>query len=157
VAGYVAGNLERLAGHTRRWNRTWYDSTLPYWFLDRTFVTVDCLATQTLHRFDNGRWWGWEGVDCCPGTCQHVWQYAQSVRRDCSRRWNATGASVWISASPGAPAAPSTTAAKAAGMWPTTAFCGTLVRVYREHQMSPDAAFLQRIWPRVRKSPSSSS
>ena len=72
VARYVTENFTRLAGDTRLWNRTWYDSTLPYWFLDRTMVTVDCLATQTLHAFDNGRWWGWEGVDCCPGTCQHV-------------------------------------------------------------------------------------
>ena len=81
VATYVGDQFPRLAGQTRLWNRTWYDSTLPHWFLDRTLTPVNCLATQAFHAFDNGRYWGWEGVDCCPGTCQHVWQYAQSVAR----------------------------------------------------------------------------
>jgi uncharacterized protein (DUF608 family) len=151
VAAYVAGNRERLAGQTRLWNRTWYDSTLPYWFLDRTFVSIDCLATQTLHRFDNGRWWGWEGVDCCPGTCQHVWQYAQGAARifpemerdwrervDFGLAWRPNGAIDYRSES-GRDVA-------------HDGFCGTLIRVYREHQMSADGSFLRRIWPRVRQS-----
>ena len=151
VGAYVADNFESLAGTTRLWNRTWYDSTLPYWFLDRTFVTVDCLATQTLHAFDNDRWWGWEGVDCCPGTCQHVWQYAQAVSRlfpaierdwrervDFGLAWRENGAMDYRGESSRQVA--------------HDGFCGTLVRVYREHRMSPDPHFLQRLWPRIRKS-----
>ena len=151
VARYVTENFTRLAGDTRLWNRTWYDSTLPYWFLDRTMVTVDCLATQTLHAFDNGRWWGWEGVDCCPGTCQHVWQYAQAVARlfpaierdwrervDFGLAWH-EGGNMDVRG-------------ESAREVAHDGFCGTLVRVYREHQMSPDDSFLRRVWPRVRKS-----
>ena len=151
VARYVTTHFVRLAGDTRLWNSTWYDSTLPYWFLDRTFVTVDCLATQTLHRFDNGRWWGWEGVDCCPGTCQHVWQYAQAAARlfpemerdwrervDFGLAWRPNGAIDYRSES-GRDVA-------------HDGFCGTLIRTYREHQMSSDPSFLRRIWPRVRQS-----
>ncbi len=150
VAGYVAENFDRLAGHTRLWNKTWYDSTLPYWFLDRTFVTVDCLATQTFHGFDNGRWWGWEGVDCCPGTCQHVWQYAQAVARlfpaierdlrervDFGLAWH-DGAMDYR--------------AENARHVAHDGFCGTILRFYREHLMSPDDAFLRRLWGRVRQS-----
>ncbi|MCC7375647.1 MAG: hypothetical protein IT581_13400 [Verrucomicrobiales bacterium] len=151
VARYIAKHYERLSGETRRWNRTWYDSTLPHWFLDRTFVTLDSLATQTVHAFDNGRWWGWEGVDCCPGTCQHVWQYAQAVARvfpeierdwrervDFGLAWRENGAMDYRSES-GREVA-------------HDGFCGTIVRAYREHQMSPNADYLTRIWPRVRKS-----
>jgi len=151
VANYVTAHLERLAGQTRLWNSTWYDSTLPYWFLDRTFVTVDCLATQTLHRFDNGRWWGWEGVDCCPGTCQHVWQYAQAAARlfpemerdwrervDFGLAWRPNGAMDYRSEN-GRDVA-------------HDGFCGTLIRAFREHQMSSDPSFLRRIWPKVRQS-----
>ena len=28
--------------------------------------------------------------------------------------------------------------------------CGTILRIYREHQMSPDSSFLTRTWPKVR-------
>jgi uncharacterized protein (DUF608 family) len=151
VARYVTENLTRLSEETRLWNRTWYDSTLPYWFLDRTFATADCLATQTLHAFDNGRWWGWEGVDCCPGTCQHVWQYAQAmarlfpaIERDLRERvdfglaWHDSGAIDYR--------------AENAREVAHDGFCGTIIRLYREHQMSADDAFLRRLWPRVRAS-----
>ena len=81
VAGYVGKNKQRLLGGTRDWNNTWYDSTLPYWLLDRSFIPIDCIASQTFHWFDSGRPYAWEGVDCCPGTCTHVWHYAQALGR----------------------------------------------------------------------------
>jgi uncharacterized protein (DUF608 family) len=151
VADYVAEHFDRLAGQTRLWNRTWYDSTLPYWFLDRTFTPVNCLATQMFHAFDNGRFWGWEGVDCCPGTCQHVWQYAQAVARvfpaierdlrervDFGLAWRDNGAMDFRAENDRHVA--------------HDGFCGTIVRAYREHQMGPDPTFLARIWPRIRRS-----
>ena len=79
--GYLASDKKRLLGVTRDWNRTWYDSTLPYWLLDRSFIPIDCVASQMFHWFDSGRPYGWEGVDCCPGTCTHVWHYAQGLAR----------------------------------------------------------------------------
>ena len=45
VAGYLCKNKQRLLGGTRDWNKTWYDSTLPYWLLDRSFIPIDCIAT----------------------------------------------------------------------------------------------------------------
>ena len=81
VAQYVLREYPRLAADTKLWHETWHDSTLPHWFLNRTFANTSILATTTAHRFGTGRFWGWEGIGCCEGTCTHVWHYAQAVGR----------------------------------------------------------------------------
>lgn len=150
VAEHVATHLDRLATRTRLWRDTWYDSTLPWWLLDRTFANTCNLATTVCHRFSDGRLWTWEGVGCCPGTCGHVWHYAQAtgrlfpdVERDYRERidfavaQHPDGAIGFRAES---------------GMHPAIdAQAGTILRALREHQMAADGAFLERVWPGVRK------
>lgn len=151
VAHYVATNWKKLETQTLLWNRTWYDSTLPFWFLDRTFAPICTLATSTCYQFDNGRFYAFEGVYCCQGTCQHVWNYAQSVARifpalerdlrqrtDFGLSWHENGATDYRG--------------ECARHVAHDGQCGVILRAYREHQMSPDAAFLRRNWARIRKS-----
>ncbi len=150
VAEYVAANFDRLASQTRLWHDTWYDSTLPYWFLDRTFLNTSILATSTSHRLGDGRFYGWEGVGCCEGTCGHVWQYAHAAARlfpelervtrekvDFGLALQADGAIHFRGEFNDIPA--------------IDAQAGTILRALREHQMSPDDAFLKRNWPQIRR------
>lgn len=136
---------------TRLWHDTWYDSSLPYWLLDRTFLNTSVLASTTCLRFEGGRFWGWEGIGCCPGTCTHVWHYAQSVGRvfpelerilredvDYGVALQPDG-SIWFRA-------------EAREHEAIDGQAGTILRVLREHTMSPDDAFLRQIWPRVKRS-----
>ena len=81
VLAHFAKHQERLANLTRKWVSTWNDSTLPQWLLDRTVLTANTLQTQNCLIFDDGRFWAWEGIGCCPGTCGHVWQYSQGHAR----------------------------------------------------------------------------
>jgi len=149
VAQHVAGNFEPLYRQTRLWRDTWYDSTLPYWFLDRTFLNISILATSTAHWFGTGRFYGWEGVGCCEGTCTHVWHYAHAVarlfpqlERDLRRRTDF-----------GTAMDPASGVINHRGEGSGLAVdgqAGCILRAYREHQMSADDAFLKELWPKIK-------
>jgi len=152
VVRYLADNFDRLAGQTRLWRDTWYDSSLPYWFLDRTMANTSTLATSTCYWVASGRFYGWEGVGCCQGTCTHVWQYAHAVarlfpelERLCRERVDY-----------GISFDPATGIVQFRGEFAhglaIDGQSGTILRVYREHQMSPNDRFLRRLWPRVKRS-----
>ncbi len=155
VAACLARDNKHLLERTRAWNRTWYDGTLPYWLLDRSFIPIDCIATQTFHYFDDGRPYAWEGVDCCPGTCTHVWHYAQALGRIFPELERAFREKVDFNAGLGFE--PESGMIKdradyhAQGKEAVDGQAGTIIRVYREHQMSADDAFLHRLWPNVKK------
>ncbi|MBE3069657.1 MAG: hypothetical protein IMZ66_05410 [Planctomycetes bacterium] len=149
VAEHVAANFDTLYRNTRLWRDTWYDSTLPYWFLDRTLTNASILATSTCHWFKTGRFYGWEGVGCCEGTCTHVWHYAHTVarlfpqlERDLRRRTDF-----------GKAMDPASGVINHRGEGAGLAVdgqAGCILRAYREHQMSPDAALLKELWPKIK-------
>ncbi|TKG89849.1 hypothetical protein EYV94_24835 [Puteibacter caeruleilacunae] len=149
VADYFATNAKRLVEITLKWNEVWYDSSLPYWFLDRTFIPINCLATQVAHYFDNERFWGWEGVDCCQGTCIHVWQYAQAMAR------------IFPELEKGLRQKVDFDIAYRDGLigyrgengmaYAIDGQLGTIIRTYREHQMSTDKMFLTTVWDNVKE------
>lgn len=152
VAAYVADQMPRLAAQTRLWRQTWYESTLPHWFLERTMAPTSHLATNTCYWLGNGRFYGWEGVGCCAGTCAHVWHYAQAM----ARLFPELERSVREMADYGAGFDAATGLirfrAEHNDHWAVDGQAGCIIRVFREHQMSPDDSFLRRLWPRVKKS-----
>jgi non-lysosomal glucosylceramidase len=154
VVRHVAEHFERLYGQTRLWHDTWYGSTLPHWFLERTLANASILATSTAQRFANGRFYGWEGVGCCAGTCTHVWHYEHAMGRlfpelDILLRervdfkdgvgFNAKTGIIGHRGEVGRSSAADGQA-------------GTILRAWRDHQMSGDDAFLRLNWPAIRKS-----
>ena len=149
VAAYLVENQARLSHDTKLWHSVWNDSTLPHWFLERTFSNTSIMATSTAHRFANNRFWAWEGVGCCEGTCTHVWHYAQAVGRifpEIERHHRETvdfGAAFDLQSG----------IVGYRGQYTGPAIdgqCGRILGVFREHQMSADDAFLRRIWPNVK-------
>lgn len=114
-------------------------------------MNIGTLATANTYRFADGRFWGWEGVGACAGTCTHVWQYAQSMarifpglERDLRERVDLgagfredSGAIIFRAENETRPA--------------IDGQAGTILRFYREHQMSKDDTFLRRNWPKIKK------
>jgi non-lysosomal glucosylceramidase len=153
VALHVARNLERLTDGTRLWHRTYYDSTLPRWLLDRLHSTVSNLASATCQWWNNGRFWAWEGVGCCRGTCGHVWNYEHALARLYPELERSVREMQDFAAGVGF--YPETGAIGFRGegwtLWAGDSQGGYILKAYREHQTSPDDGFLQRNWPNVRK------
>ena len=142
VNNYIANKFSFLSSQTHLWKNTWYDATLPHWFMERTFMNIATMATTTSHRFASGRSWAWEGVGACEGNCLHVWQYAQAVGRifPALEKDNRQRVDLGLSLMDDG------------GIWfrgeydkrPAIAGqAGTVLRIYREHQMSSNNDFLK--------------
>ncbi|WP_052266080.1 GH116 family glycosyl hydrolase [Pedobacter kyungheensis] len=150
VSDFIKTNFNELTSGTELWNNTWNSSTLPHWFLERTFLNIGTLATANTYRFASGRFWSWEGVGACAGTCTHVWQYAHamarifpSLERDLRERVDLgigfvkdTGAIIFRGENETRPA--------------IDGQAGTILRFYREHQMNRDDAFLKTNWAKIK-------
>jgi non-lysosomal glucosylceramidase len=151
VVKYIHDNFKSLSEQTMLWTNTWYnESTLPHWFLERTFLNISTLATTTCHWFESGRFYAWEGIGSCPGTCNHVWQYAQAVgrifpalERDTRERVD-LGVGFYDDGHIGFRAEYDTQPA-------VDGQAGRILDIYREHQMSPNDEFLKRNWSKTRK------
>lgn len=149
VTAYIQKNFTKLYRESRLWKETFYDSTLPHWFLERTFLNIGCLATTTSHRLESGRYYAWEGVGCCAGTCTHVWQYAQAAGRIFPHMEKDIRERVDLGLS----------LQKDGSMWyrceahkipAVDGQAGTILRFYREHQMCTDNNFLKRNWKKIK-------
>ena len=149
IADYVLDNHDRLAGDTRTWRDTYYNSTLPVWLLDRLQAPVSTLATETCEWWKDGRFWAWEGVLCCHGTCAHVWNYEHAM----ARLFPELERNVRVNQDLGV-------SFRDDGMvgfrgdkarYAADGQAGTVLKCYREHLTSPNAEFLEHNWPRIKK------
>ena len=78
--------LERkgeLHAATARFRDELFASTLPVHVVDAVSSQLSILRSPTVWRLPEGTLYGFEGchqeAGCCPGSCTHVWNYAQSV------------------------------------------------------------------------------
>ncbi len=162
VAAYVGKHHERLENQTRKFADALFSSTLPEAVMDAVSSQISILKTTTCIRLEDGTFWAWEGCapdrGCCPGTCTHVWNYAQalpflfpelersireaeyrgSLREDGGMTFRMP---VPLGLSPG----PRFTSAADGQM-------GGVMKVYREWQISGDDEWLKKLWPSVKKS-----
>lgn len=163
VGQYVIEHLPRLEATSRQFHDALFDSTLPAPVLDAISANIVPLRSTTCFWLEDGRFYGWEGCNdeygCCPGSCTHVWSYAYtlaylfpSLEREMRRiEFNVeTGDDgfmrfrsfatfhedfVWGGR---------TDAAVDGQM-------GSILRAYREWQLSGDRAFLAEIWPGIKR------
>lgn len=83
VALYVHENYPALYERTRAFHEAFFATSLPPYVLEAVSANLAIIKSPTVLRQANGNLWAWEGcfVDqgCCPGSCTHVWNYAQAI------------------------------------------------------------------------------
>ena len=150
VAGYLKKNLTRLSAETFLFHDTYYNkSTIPYWLNQRLMMPVSTLATETSQWWANDKFWAWEGVGSCMGTCTHVWNYEQSMahlfpelernvrdRTDFETSFRSDGGIFTRNGT---------------GDVAIDGQAGTILKSYREYLNSTDNSFLLRHWDRIKK------
>lgn len=158
AAGYFHAERHRLKEQTQRWRDALFGSSLPDYVLDAVSSQISTLRTNTCVRLADGTFFGWEGCTetegCCYGTCTHVWNYEQtlaflfpqlerSMRRvDFLQDTLPDGRMDFRSAMP--------LATRQERFKPCAdGQMGTVMRAYREWQLSGDDGFLRELWPSI--------
>lgn len=150
VAVWLKGNLDRLQRDTYLFHDTYYTkSSLPYWLNRRLLMPVSTLATETCQWWASGKFWAWEGVGSCVGTCTHVWNYEQALSRLFPelerniRERTDFGTSLQKDGS--------VLSRNGWGGVLIDGHAGAILKAYREHLFSENDLFLSRNWPSIKR------
>jgi non-lysosomal glucosylceramidase len=157
---YAAANLDTLEKRTRQFAAALRESTLPDAIKEAASANLSTLASTTCFRTADGEFHGFEGsndqLGCCYGNCTHVWNYetattflfpsfARSLRKA------AFGFSEddegGIHARQVLPDGETRDPIIAAD-----GQMGQIMHAYLDWKVSGDSAWLQSMWPRIRKS-----
>ncbi len=165
-ADHTFKNLERLTQQTRLFQKTFFSSTLPGIVEEAISTQLGVLRSPTVFRMEDGSLYGYEGCGpdsgCCEGTCTHVWHYVQSLAylfpaierstREVDYRYRLRESDGHMAFRLHAPY--KYEPKNPAGGYPAAADgqFGTVLRVYREWQISGDSEWLKKLWPGVKKS-----
>ena len=168
VMSYWRENFDRLRDTSQTFADCFYDTTLPPEVIEAIGANLTILKSPTCLRQKDGRFWGWEGCEdsggCCFGSCNHVWNYAQSLPhlfpslertihetelneslREDGFQWFRTPIPIRDMTTPATGLGAKIPAAADGQL-------GSIMRVYREWRILGDQAWLKQLWTQVRRS-----
>ena len=161
VTNYWRAHYAELRAQTQRFSDCFYDSTLPAEVIEAVAANLTILKSPTVLRQADGRLWAWEGCGdscgCCPGSCTHVWNYAQALphlfpalertlrETEFGPSQDEHGHQMFRSALPIRAVAHDFHAAADGQL-------GGIMKVHRDWRISGDTAWLRQLWPKVRQS-----
>ncbi|HMJ70087.1 MAG TPA: GH116 family glycosyl-hydrolase [Cyclobacteriaceae bacterium] len=163
VAEKTLPRINDLESKTIDFVSTFLKSSYPDVVKEAALFNVSTLRTQTAFRTKDGYFFGWEGIfnsiGSCYGNCTHVWNYEHTTpflfgalakkMRDVEYEYGLNDSTGLMSFRVSLPLDK-----KATANWKLAAAdgqMGTVMKVYREWQLSGDNEFLKRHWPGVKK------
>ncbi len=160
AARAIAPRLPELEAKTVAFVRAFCESDLPAPVKEAALYNLSTLRTETCFRTEDGRFYGWEGCcdqeGCCLGSCTHVWNYDQATPHlfgDLSRSMRETQFLQATDAA-GRMAFRVHLPIERAAEYPYAAAdgqMGCIVKAYRDWQLCGDDAWLQRLWPHIKR------
>jgi len=160
VAEKTMPDIPALENKTKQFVSSFVSSALPEVVKEAALYNISTLRTQTCFRTNDGKFYGWEGTSSvggsCFGSCTHVWNYdqatpflfgelARSMREvEFAHATNDKGMMSFRVKLP-LERANSFNRPAADGQM------GTIMKMYREWQLSGDDALLKKLWPKVKK------
>ena len=156
----IVPRLPALERRTVAFVESFLSSSAPEELKEAALFNLAVLRSPTVFRLPSGHLMGWEGVfdfaGSCYGNCTHVWNYEQATAylfgdlartmRDVEFNY-ATDADGRMAYRSNLPLADATRKGETAA----DGQMGTILKAYREWILSGDRAFLDSIWPRVKK------
>ena len=158
VAGYFHANQTRLEENSEKFANALFSSTVDPEVIDAAAGNITALRSTTCFRIADGTFFGWEGcffqAGSCPGTCTHVWNYAQTVANLFPRLERNMRETEFLRETDGQGKmnfrAKIQLEGKPWDMYPAVdGQLGSILRVYREWKISGDDDFLKKIWNQV--------
>jgi uncharacterized protein (DUF608 family) len=151
--------LDDLEDKTLQFVNSFLSSDLPEVVKESALFNLSTLRSQTVFRIKSGHMMGWEGCmdnfGSCAGSCTHVWNYEQATAflfgdlaktmRDVEFNY-ATRDNGSMSFRAGLPLINAQSGGVAAD-----GQMGTIMKMYRDWQLSGDTEFLKKSWPNVKK------
>ncbi len=159
AASYAAEHLPAFEGKTRLFADSLRESTLPAAVRDAASANLSTLTSTTCFRTADGAFHGFEGVDdhlgCCFGNCTHVWNYetatahlfpsfARSLRQSAfGYSMDDAGAMHFRQLLPDG--------MERSGFAAADGQMGQILHAYLDWVLSGDRAWLESLWPRIKK------
>jgi uncharacterized protein (DUF608 family) len=161
VVDYWQSNYAKLRDKSKQFSDCFYDTTLPDEVIEAVAANLTILKSPTVLRQPDGRLWAWEGchdnAGCCPGSCTHVWNYAQAVpnlfpslertlrETEFCVCQNEKGHQTFRCLLPIRPPSHGFHAASDGQL-------GGIIKLYRDWRISGDTDWMIQLWPKVKSS-----
>jgi len=160
VARHWRNSYAELRQRSEVFRDAFFDSTLPPEVLEAVAANLTIIKSPTVLRQQDGRLWCFEGCGddsgCCPGSCTHVWNYAQALchlfpslerslrQTEYHESQDEQGRQAFRANLP---------IAKGGGAFDAAdGQLGGIMKAYREWRISGDDQWLSAYWPLIKKS-----
>lgn len=155
----TCSRLPSLENKTLKFVNAFLSSDMPNEVKEAALFNISTLRSQTVFRIEDGKMFGWEGVmdrvGSCMGSCTHVWNYEQATAflfGDLAKTMRevefgvSTDSTGLMSFRTNLPVG-----TRRWGKAAADGQMGTIMKMYRDWQLSGDDAFLRQYWPMVKK------